>query len=205
MPDKLIFKKDVAVAAVWENLKKSKEPFWRVVAQDGARFTAWSRDLISGLIEGREPRTVNDSIVYNIKPPVNMTLFFSGDSEKGLVLEKQPAGEVEEAPANAGQPAPGAGQGQQSFGNRSWGKSAGKEWKPEDKRPSLVTMSESYAKDIVAAIVSHNADLSNMDPANVITWARDNTIQLSRAFLENALAELKKLGFKVDPGEGAAK
>jgi len=74
----------------------------------------------------------------------------------------------------------------------------GKDWKPKDERPSLVTMTTAYSKDLVTAIIGNNDDLKLRDPDGVIKWATEQTLKLSKTLLDYTLAELTAMGVKLE-------
>jgi len=212
----------VAVATVYENTARgSGKLFWNVVTDTKDRFTAFSRDIVAHLIDGRTPTVIEgrdgspNSLAYNLTPPLNTMVFFEARAT-GKVLVPTPAGTVEltvaipppnppgtlplPGPATqyVGTP-PGAFQKQpyQPYGG---GQRAGGGWKPEDKRPGLVTMNEAYAKDIVTAIIGNSDDLKIMDHDKVLAWATEQTVKLAKVLLDYTLAELKAMGFKLEPG-----
>jgi len=217
----LILNAAVAVATVYENqARKTGVPFWNVVTDTKDRFTAFSRELVARLIDGRPSTVVKghdgapDSLAYNLKPPLNTMLFFEARAT-GNVLVPTPTGTPE--PTVAQPPAPPAGTstnpvtpspapGGYKPPYKPYGggqKSGGSGWKPEDKRPGLVTMNEAYAKDIVTAIIGHSADIGLMAPEAVVLWATEQTLKLSKTLLDYSLAELKELGFHLEPDGGA--
>lgn len=101
MPDEqLVLKKDVLVASIWENYSKSGSLFWRVVTTENARFSAFDRALVAPLIDAVQGRKVNDSVVYNFKPAVAFSAYFTAN-DKGMTLTKPADGA-----AAPGAPAP---------------------------------------------------------------------------------------------------
>jgi hypothetical protein len=227
MADTLILNAAVAVATVYENTARgSGKLFWNVVTDTKDRFTAFSRDIVAHLIDGRAPTVIEgrdgspNSLAYNLNPPLNTMVFFEARAT-GKVLVPTPAGTVESPVPQAtvvmpppnppgtlplpgpatqyvGTP-PGAFQ-KQPYKPYGGGQRAGGGWKPEDKRPGLVTMNEAYAKDIVTAIIGNSDDLKSQAPEAVIAWATEQTVKLAKVLLDYTLAELKAMGFKLEPG-----
>jgi hypothetical protein len=152
-------------------------------------------------------------LAYNLNPPLNTMVFFEA-RPTGKVLVPTPAGTPEppatqsppavnlvtnppnSVPQGATAPAPAYKPPYKPYGG---GQKAGGGWKPEDKRPGLVTMNEAYAKDIVTAIIGNSDDLKAQDPDAVLNWAGKSVLVLSKMFLTNTLDELKALGFKLEP------
>ena len=235
MSETLIMNAAVAVATVYENTARgSGKLFWNVVTDTKERFTAFSRDIVAHLIDGRTPTVIEgrdgspNSLAYNLNPPLNTMVFFEARAT-GKVLAPTPAGTPENQSINAGSvtgvptpvPPPLRGSGNDSLAgaiphpgspptppaqpykppyrpNTGYQK-AGGGWKPEDKRPGLVTMNEAYAKDIVTAIIGNSDDLKIMDHDKVLAWATEQTVKLAKVLLDYSLAELKALGFKLEP------
>ena len=217
MAETLILNAAVAVATVYENTARgSGKPFWNVVTDTKDRFTAFSRDIVAHLIDGRAPTVISgrdggpDSLAYNLTPPLNTMVFFEARAT-GKVLVPTPAGTPEPtvtqtaAPAATGASGYAAGTPPGAFTKppyKPYGggqRSGGSGWKPEDKRPGLVTMNEAYAKDIVTAIIGHSADLGEMAPEAVVLWATEQTLKLAKVLLDYSLAELKAMGFRLEP------
>jgi hypothetical protein len=214
MAETLILNAAVAVAVVYENTARgSGKTFWNVVTDSNDRFTAFSRDIVAHLIDGRTPTPIRgrdggpDSLAYNLTPPLNTLVFFEARAN-GKVLVPTPAGTAEPpatqavAPPPAATGAPGptpAPPYKQAYKPYGGGQRAGGGWKPEDKRPGLVTMNEAYAKDIVTAIIGNSDDLKAQSPEAVLKWAEEAVLSTSKVFLTNTLNELKTLGFKLEP------
>jgi len=218
MAETLILNAAVAVATVYENKARgSGKPFWNVVTDTKDRFTAFSRELVAPLING-QPTTVipgrdggPDSVAYNFNPPLNTMVFFEARAT-GKVLVPTPAGPPEQTVMQTAAPAPAAtgasgyaaGTPPGAFTKPPYkpyggGQKSGGGWKPEDKRPGLVTMTAAYSKDVVAAVVANSADLKLQDADVVIKWATEQTVKLAKVLLDYTLAELKALGFKLEP------
>ena len=218
MAETLILNAAVAVATVYENKARgSGKPFWNVVTDTKDRFTAFSRELVAPLING-QPTTVipgrdggPDSVAYNFNPPLNTMVFFEARAT-GKVLVPTPAGTVEPPVTQTGAPAPAAtgasgyaaGTPPGAFTKPPYkpysGGQKGKDWKPKDERPSLVTMTMAYAKDAVVAIIGNSDDLKIMDHDKVLAWATEQTVKLAKVLLDYTLAELKAMGFRLEPG-----
>jgi len=217
MAETLILNAAVAVATVYENTARgSGKPFWNVVTDTKDRFTAFSRDIVAHLIDGRTPTVIEgrdggpNSLAYNLTPPLNTMVFFEARAT-GKVLVPTPAGTPEPtvtqtaAPTATGASGYAAGTPPGTFTKppyKPYGggqRSGGSGWKPEDKRPGLVTMNEAYAKDIVTAVIGHSADLGEMDPEAVVLWATEQTLKLAKVLLDYSLAELKAMGFRLEP------
>jgi len=213
MGDTLILNAAVAVQTIYENTARgSGKPFWNVVTDSKDRFTAFSRDIVAPLINGRPSTVIQgrdgapDSLAYNLNPPLNTMLFFEARAT-GKVLVPTPAGTAEPAVPQAVAPAippvnptptPPPAYKPPYRANTGYQKSGGS-WKPRDERPGLVTMTEAYAKDIVTAIIGNNDDLKTTDHDAVVQWARDATLKLAKELLDYTLAEVKALGFKLEP------
>jgi hypothetical protein len=206
MSNEPIKSKEVSVVSVWENLTKKGVVFWRVVTEANERFTCWDQALVAPFIVNRERRQAGNSFVYNIAPPKGTTVFFLED-EKGLVMKKAPEGadlaatpdpsataENQTPPAATppGGPKPYYGGYKQSGGSGR---------KPEDKRPAIVTMPMSYAKDVVITMLGSNEDLKSMDYDKALEWATQAIIDKANIFLVYALNALTTLGY--DPKEAA--
>ena len=216
MAETIILNAAVAVATVYENTARgSGKLFWNVVTDTKDRFTAFSRDIVAHLIDGRAPTVIEgrdgspNSLAYNLTPPLNTMVFFEARAT-GKVLVPTPAGTGEPAvvmpPPNppGTLPLPGpAAPVQVAYKPPPYkpysGGQKGKDWKPKDERPSLVTMNEAYAKDIVTAIIGNNDDLKTTDHDKVLAWATEQTVKLAKVLLDYSLAELKTLGFKSEP------
>ena len=220
MSDTLILNAAVAVKTVYENKARgSGKLFWNVVTDTKDRFTAFSRDIVAHLIDGRTPTVIEgrdgspNSLAYNLNPPLNTMVFFEARAT-GKVLVPTPAGTPEPPVTQTGAPAPAnpaaapmgmaVGTPPGAFTKPPYkpyggGQRAGGGWKPEDKRPGLVTMSLSYAKDAVVAIIGNNDDLKTTDHDKVLSWATEQTVKLAKVLLDYTLAELKALGFKLEP------
>jgi hypothetical protein len=229
MAETLILNAAVAVATVYENTARgSGKLFWNVVTDTKDRFTAFSRDIVAHLIDGRTPTVIEgrdggpDSLAYNISPPLNTMLFFEARAT-GKVLVPTPEGATEPPSIAVPRPAqmpppnppgtlplpgpamqyvgtpPGAFQKQPYRPYGGGQRAGGSGWKPEDKRPGLVTMNEAYAKDIVTAIIGNSDDLKIMDHDKVLAWATEQTVKLAKVLLDYTLAELKAMGFKLEP------
>jgi hypothetical protein len=223
----------VAVATVYENTARgSGKTFWNVLTDTKDRFTAFSRDIVAHLIDGRTPTTIQgrdggpDSLAYNLSPPLNTMLFFEARAT-GKVLVPTPVGTPPEPPpptyaSNSDKaltvamnlvqmpppnppgtvplPAPPpAPPYKPPYRPNAGYQAKGGGWRPEDKRPGLVTMNEAYAKDIIVAIIGNSADLKLLDYGLVLGWATAATKNLSKNLLEYSLAELQSLGFKLEP------
>jgi hypothetical protein len=213
MAETLILNAAVAVATVYENTARgSGKPFWNVVTDTKDRFTAFSRDIVAHLIDGRTPTTIQgrdggpDSLAYNLTPPLNTMLFFEARAT-GKVLVPTPPGTQEPpvtpaaTPPRAGMAVgtpPGAFTRPPYRPNTGYQKPGGS-WKPKDERPGLVTMTAAYSKDLVVAIIGHSADLGLQDPDQAAQWAKDTTLKLAKALLDYSLAEVTALGFKLEP------
>ena len=214
MGDTLILNAAVAVQTIYENTARgSGKPFWNVVTDSKDRFTAFSRDIVAPLINGRPSTVIQgrdgapDSLAYNLNPPLNTMLFFEARAT-GKVLVPTPAGTAEPAVPQAVAPAippvnptptpPAGGYKPPYRANTGYQKSGGS-WKPRDERPGLVTMTEAYAKDIVTAIIANSADLKLQDYEQVLGWADTVTKKLAKSLLDYTLAEVKALGFKLEP------
>jgi len=83
MAETLILNAAVAVATVYENTARgSGKLFWNVVTDTKDRFTAFSRDIVAHLIDGRTPTVIEgrdggpNSLAYNLTPPLNTMVFF---------------------------------------------------------------------------------------------------------------------------------
>jgi len=217
MSETLILNAAVAVATVYENTARgSGKPFWNVVTDTKDRFTAFSRELVAPLINGRPSTVIQgrdggpDSLAYNLNPPLNTMVFFEARAT-GKVLVPTPAGTPEPtvtqtaAPTATGASGYAAGTPPGAFTKppyKPYGggqRSGGSGWKPEDKRPGLVTMNEAYAKDLIVAIIGNSDDLKLRDADCVIEWAAVETMKLAHRLLEHCLDELKTLGFKLEP------
>jgi hypothetical protein len=226
MSETLILNAAVAVATVYENTARgSGKLFWNIVTDTKDRFTAFSRDIVAHLIDGRTPTIIEgrdggpNSLAYNLTPPLNTMVFFEARAT-GKVLVPTPAGTPEtpvpipppNPPGTRPLPDPAAppsgmavGTPPGSFQRTPYkpyggGQRAGGGWKPEDKRPGLVTMNEAYAKDLIVAIIGNSNDLGLRDADCVIEWAAVETMKLAHRLLEHCLDELKTLGFKLEPG-----
>jgi len=229
MAETLILNAAVAVATVYENTARgSGKLFWNVVTDTKDRFTAFSRELVAHLIDGRTPTVIEgrdgspNSLAYNLTPPLNTMVFFEARAAAGgfsasKVLVPTPAGTVESPVPQAtvvmpppnppgtlplpgpATPAPGQPPYKPPYKPYGGGQRAGGGWKPEDKRPGLVTMSLSYAKDAVVAIIGNNDDIKTTDHDVVLRWADLAIRDLAKCFLDYTLAELKTLGFKLEP------
>jgi len=217
--DTLILNAAVAVKTVYENKARgSGKLFWNVVTDTKERFTAFSRDIVAHLIDGRAPTIIEgrdggpNSLAYNLNPPLNTMVFFEARAT-GKVLVPTPAGTVESPVPQATVvmpppnppgtlPLPDSGPAQAykpPYKPYGGGQRAGGGWKPEDKRPGLVTMNEAYAKDLIVAIIGNSDDLRLRDADCVIEWAAVETMKLAHRLLEHCLDELKALGFKLEP------
>jgi len=235
MAETIILNAAVAVATVYENTARgSGKTFWNVITDSKDRFTAFQRELVARLIDGRTPTVIQgrdggpDSMAYNLNPPLNTMLFFEARAS-GKVLVPTPEGTPEQ-PKNAGsvtgattpvsplrgsgndslagaiphpglpaQAAPSATQYKPPYRPNAGYQAKGGGWRPEDKRPGLVTMNEAYAKDVIVAIIGNSDDLKAQDPDAVLDWAGKSVLGLSKMFLTNTLEELKVLGFKLEP------
>jgi len=226
MAETLIMNAAVAVATVYENTARgSGKPFWNVVTDTKDRFTAFSRDIVAHLMDGRTPTVIPgrdgapDSLAYNLKPPLNTMLFFEARATGKVLVQAPMQSEQEGAQPSLGTnvdkafataanlvtnpPAPPPYK--PPYKPYGGGQKAGSGWKPKDERPSLVTMNEAYAKDIVTAIIGHSADIGLMAPEAVVLWATEQTLKLAKVLLDYSLTELQKLGFKLEPSEGGSK
>lgn len=85
-------------------------------------------------------------------------------------------------------------------GSKFQGKGGGG-YKPEDKRPGLVTMTFAYAKDQVQSILMGD-DMKAADPDRAVKWAEEQTLRLAKVYLAYAVAEAKALGWSPEPKEG---
>jgi len=83
-------------------------------------------------------------------------------------------------------------------GKGGYGGGKGSSWKPEDKRPGLVTMTFAYAKDQVQSILAGD-DMKSSDPDRAIKWAEEQTLRLAKVYLTYAVAEAKGLGWTPEP------
>jgi len=224
MSETLILNAAVAVATVYENtaLRGSGKLFWNVVTDTKERFAAFSRDIVAHLIDGRTPTVIEgrdgrpNSLAYNFNPPLNTMVFFEARAT-GKVLVPTPAGTAEPSMAQTtvvmpppnppgtlplpgpATPAPAQTAYKPPYKPYGGGQRAGGGWKPEDKRPGLVTMTMAYSKDVITAIISNSDDLKSQDPEAVIKWAEGQTVFLAESFLNYTLSELKTLGFKLEP------
>jgi len=216
-------KANVTVAAVWENKARSTgRIFYKIQTADGDKFTSFQREFVAPILIG-PGQARNDSIVWNYDDPLPVTVYFEA-SKTGKILCRpvEPEGGAMPQGDNADEPVPAAPRPQAAvpqpqapvasaaqrpggYARRTGGGGfqGGNGRKPEDKRPSLVTMSEAYAKDIVVAIISHNDDLGSQDPDLVLEWATKNTAALSKTLLALTLDALRALGF--DPEKEASK
>jgi len=218
MAETLILNAAVAVATVYENQARgSGKPFWNVVTDSKDRFTAFERAVVAPLIDGRPSTVIKgrdggpDSLAYNLNPPLNTVLFFEARAT-GKILVPTPDGTPEPVGAppaasvnlatNPSLPtyaaAASAAYKPPYRANTGYQKSGGS-WKPRDERPGLVTMTEAYAKDIVTAIIANSADLKLQDYEQVLGWADTVTKKLAKSLLDYTLAEVKALGFKLEP------
>jgi len=94
-----------------------------------------------------------------------------------------------------------AGGGYSFRGSGGGGKGGYKSsWKQEDKRPGLVTMTFSYAKDQIVEILK-SADMSNQAPEAMLKFAEEQTPRLAKVYLEYAIREAKALGWSLEPKE----
>ena len=227
MAETLILKAAVVVATVYENTARgSGKPFWNVVTDAKDRFTAFSREIVAPLINGRPSTVITgrdggpDSLAYNLNPPLNTVVFFEARAT-GKILVPTPEGTPEPPATQVTVPAQGSGSAttqtppvnptptpqppyKPPYKPYGGGQKSGGSWKPRDERPGLVTMTQAYGKDIVVAIVANSADLKLQDADKVVVWATQEALKLSKILLDYSLAEVKALGFKLDP-EGGAK
>jgi len=224
MTEPVVLQSAVAVATIWENKARgSGQTFWKLVTDTGDQFTVFSRDLVARFIDGQPSVQRNESLVFNFNPPVNTVVFFEAKA-RGKVMVPKPEGGSEPAvipppaapvttppPAATGTPTGGQpGQGhaigtppvqppyKPPYRPYAGGQKSGGGWKPEDKRPGLVTMNEAYAKDVIVAIIGNNDDLKSMSYEAVLAWAAEQTPKLSKTLLDYSLTELKALGFKLE-------
>ena len=217
MAETVILQAPVAIVTIYENTARtSGRTFWNVVIDNKDKFTAFGRELVARFIDGRTPNKIPgrdgapDSLVYNFSPPLNTVLFFEAKST-GKVLCSPPDGTpvppvtqlVAALPAAGVAPTPGGTVGTPAGfkGRPSYGgyQKTGKDWKPRDERPSLVTMTMAYSKDLVTAIIGNNDDLKICDRDMVSNWACEQTLKLAKMFLNYTLAELKAMGVKLEP------
>lgn len=83
-------------------------------------------------------------------------------------------------------------------GKGGYGGGKGSSWKPEDKRPGLVTMTFSYAKDQVSEILK-GADMANQSPEAMLKFAETETPKLAKVYLDYCIREAKALGWTPEP------
>jgi hypothetical protein len=217
MEETLILNAAVAVATVYENAARgSGKIFWNIVTDTKDRFTAFSRELVARLIDGQTPTVIKgrngapDSLAYNLNPPLNTMLFFEArvGPPASKVLVPTPAGTAEppvtQPALPPGQPSTAPGSFQKQPYHTYGGGQRGKDWKPKDERPSLVTMTMAYAKDQVDTILAGN-DMEATAPEGAIKWAEEQTLRLAKVYLNYCLTELTAMGVKLDPGEGGGK
>jgi len=200
---------NVLLTAVWENKAKvSGKPFWRAVAdvgeERGVKFTAFDRSTVACLIDGLQPTQAQGSLVWNYKPP-KPVVFTYEPKDGGPILTQvffpvEQPGPTAPVAAPATDPGKVVGTPPGLKGSYKGGYSGGakKDWKPADERPKIVTMCLSYAKDQADEIIAHSADLEKQDPDAVVKWATDTTLKLAQAYQDYTLAQLQKLGYKLE-------
>lgn len=222
MTESVILQASVAIATIWENKARATgRLFWKVVLDSGDTFTAFQRELVAQFINGRPSQQRNESLVYNFDPPLNTVVYFEANPQGKKVLVPAPPGApdppVAISPPAAGSattqippvtfvPTPMASAGVQKEPYRPYGggQKSGGGWKPEDKRPSLLTMTESYVKDGLVAIIAVAEDIKTQDPDTTATWFADKLKAGTGDLLAFNLEKLKALGFKLEP-DGYAK
>lgn len=101
-------------------------------------------------------------------------------------------------PSRAEQKKPGG----YSFAKKSGGGGGGfkSNWKPEDKRPSMVSFALSYSKDIVNKMLEGD-DMKSTAPEGQAKFVRDNLLVLADMMLSWSLKKVKELGYEFPKGE----
>lgn len=106
-------------------------------------------------------------------------------------------GIISYAPGEPGEAAEQPKPAKSGFTKKPWsggGKPAGSGWKPEDKRPSVVSFATAYAKDMIIELLKGD-DLASQDPRERAKFVEDNWLPLADKVLVHMLAKLKELGY----------
>lgn len=136
-----------------------------------------AKEVLGGLAAGDsvEMEYSENKGFYNIDGVVSFT---KGD---GTVPERP-------APAKPGFKKPWGG------GNKGSG------WKPEDKRPSIVSFAVSYSKDVMTKLLEGD-DLKAQGPEAQVKFVLDNMFPLADEVLRFMLAKLKDLKYEFPKAE----
>lgn len=89
-----------------------------------------------------------------------------------------------------------------SDGKKPWGGGGGAKgtWKPEDKRPSIVSFAVSYSKDMMAKLLD-GADMESQSPEARQKFVQDNWMPMADEVLAFMLKKLKELDYKFPKAE----
>jgi len=99
------------------------------------------------------------------------------------------------------EPKAGPKSGYKADGKKAWGGGAkGSGWKPEDKRPSMVSFAVSYSKDLTEELLK-GADMESQSPEARLKFVEDNWLPLADKALAFMLAKLKELDYKFPKAE----
>lgn len=87
-------------------------------------------------------------------------------------------------------------------GKKPWGGGAakGSGWKPEDKRPSIVSFAVAYSKDVMVEALKGD-DMAAQSPEARLQFVKDNWMPLADEALRFMLAKLKDLDYKFPKAE----